>query len=132
MIILTKFNEYDSNCVAGSIYINKFFTYWLWFQGTRSTRAGPGNSATPHVRGPRRPIQADVAIDMDAEENSHLLSDMNDKGLFWLSIAIYSQSSSGQNMSDILRLNCDHTLCSCTNLASNISSPGGSLQAVLP
>ncbi|KAG0621008.1 hypothetical protein M758_4G261600 [Ceratodon purpureus] len=47
--------------------------------GSRSNWAGPGNPATPHVRGPRRPVQAEVAIDMENEDSSHLLLDLNDK-----------------------------------------------------
>ena len=75
----------------------------FWFQGTRTNWVSPGNPATPHVRGPRRPIQAEVAIDMDEKDNSHLLSEMNDKGLFLLNIALFSKNSSGQIMSDLLR-----------------------------
>lgn len=41
----------------------------------------PGSSAAPHVRGARRPVQAEITIDMN-EDATRLLSDMDDKGLF--------------------------------------------------
>lgn len=68
--------ENKQSCVSVS-----WFCTGVWSQGPRGNWVVPGSSAAPHVRGACKPVQAEITIDMD-EDATHLLSDMDDKGLF--------------------------------------------------
>ena len=72
--------EYHVENKQSCVYVSWFCT-GVWSQGPRGNWVVPGSSAAPHVRGARRPVQAEITIDMD-EDATRLLSDMDDKGLF--------------------------------------------------